>query len=85
LPADPASRQAGYLDARAIGHTERGLTPVRAAGTVELPELHPADEGSPLGCSEAQDRAVRVCAVPDADALSPTQADDDVPAVTGSP
>ena len=28
---------------------------------------------------------MRVCTVPDANALSPAQVDDDVPAVTGSP
>jgi hypothetical protein len=44
-----------------------------------------ADERAPCGNPEVQDGTVRVCAVPDEDALSPTQAGDDAHAVTGSP
>lgn len=67
---ETTDRYASHLDARAVGEAVRALTPVRAAEVVGLP---------------VPDAAVRVCAGPDEDALSPAQADGDVPAGTGSP
>jgi hypothetical protein len=82
---ETTDRYAGHLDARAVGEAVRALTPVRAAEVVGLPVPDAADERAPCGDREVQDDAVRVCAGPDEDALSPAQAGGDVPAVTGSP
>lgn len=62
-------------------HVTRHRRRPQSAGEAAITAL----EASPHGCGEVQNGAVRACAVPDGDALSPARAADDVPAMAGGP